>query len=170
MTTIRPAEPRDAQAIADLMNPAISDTTFTFTTVEKTSDSIAAAIANHAANGWPYLVSEADHITGTASYASFRSGPGYVRTMELSVYASPDAMGRGTAKALMDALETHARANGVTTLIGGISGENPRAIAFHTKCGFAKTGHLPGIGHKFGRDLDLILMQKTLVSPAPHSP
>ncbi len=44
----------------------------------------------------------------------------------------------------------------------GISGENPRAVDFHTACGFATLAILPEVGFKVGRWIDLVLMQKRL--------
>jgi phosphinothricin acetyltransferase len=62
----------------------------------------------------------------------------------------------------MARLEEIARAQGIHVLIGGVSGENPGAIAFHEAIGFDRVGHLPQVGHKFGKWLDLVLLQKTL--------
>ncbi len=53
-----------------------------------------------------------------------------------------------------------ARAQDIGSLVGGISGENPRAIAFHAARGFAEVGRVPRAGWKFGRWLDLVLMQR----------
>lgn len=38
--------------------------------------------------------------------------------------------------------------------------------AFNTALGYTKTGQLSAVGHKFGRNLDLVLMQKALVTPS----
>jgi phosphinothricin acetyltransferase len=171
MTRIRPARHSDSPQIAALLNPILRDTTVTFSSIEKSPEDIDAVIAKQADQGHPYLVShKADRITGIASYTPFRNGPGYSRTMEHTVYVDPDSFGLGIGRALMAALEAHAHLSGVTTLIGGISAENTAGIVFHTKLGFVLCGHLPGIGHKFGRDLDLLLMQKSLVTPRRSSP
>jgi len=53
-----------------------------------------------------------------------------------------------------------ARAAGIHTLIGAVSGENADAIAFHTAVGFTRAGVLPGAGYKFGRWMDLVLFHK----------
>jgi L-amino acid N-acyltransferase YncA len=166
MTQIRPANAGDAAQIAEILNPILRDTTISFTEVERSEDDIIEAIESHHSENLPFLVAvKAGRVKGVASYTQFRKGPGYARTMEHTIYVTPDAFGAGIGRILMAALEAHARLSGVTTLIGGISAENTAGIAFHSRLGFVLTGHLPGVGHKFGRNLDLILMQKSLVTP-----
>ena len=55
-----------------------------------------------------------------------------------------------------------ARRLGKRAMIGGIDGTNGPSIALHVKFGFVEVGRLPGVGTKFGKPLDLVLMQKTL--------
>lgn len=160
---IRDATPADAAGIAAIWNPVIRDTAITFTTLEKTEDDITAMIRTRQADGHGFLVAETGGaILGFASYAQFRGGPGYARTMEHTILLAPAAHGRGLGRALMTALEDHARARGTVSLIGGISGENSAGRAFHARIGFAEVAILQRVGHKFGRTMDLVLMQKFL--------
>ncbi|MFV1877599.1 GNAT family N-acetyltransferase [Nioella sp.] len=155
---IRPACPEDAEAIAAIWNRIIRDTAATFTTEEKDPSSIADAMGTQ-----PYWVAEENGATlGFATYSQFRGGPGYARTMEHSVHVAKGSEGRGIGRALMAVLEDHARAQGIHSLIAGISGENPAGIAFHAALGYANTARLPQVGWKFGRWHDLVLMQKFL--------
>lgn len=160
---IRPATPADVPAIRAILNRVIRDTTITFTTTEKTPADVIAML-----NGpTPVLVTTTnDHVTGYATFGPFRAGPGYARTAEHSIALDPAAHGRGQGRALLRTLEQAAAEHGITQLIAGISAENTPALAFHTACGYAKVAHLPAVGHKFGRDLDLILMQKPLAPTA----
>ena len=82
--------------------------------------------------------------------------------MEHTVILSPDACGQGFGCALLHALEDYARNAGVHSLVAGISGENPAAVAFHKKMSFTRVALIPEVGWKFGRWMDLILMQKLL--------
>lgn len=160
---IRPAVPADAAAIAAFWNPVIRDTAVTFNPVEKTPDEIARMITDRQSAGHGFLVAEVDgQVAGFASYAQFRSGAGYARTMEHTVILAPVAHGRGVGRALMTALEDHARAAGVHSLIAGVSAENPAGRAFHAALGYAVIATLPEVGFKFGRWMDLTLMQKFL--------
>lgn len=160
---IRAALAGDAQAIAAIWNRVIRDTLATFTTIEKTVDGLAGDIKAARAEGKPFLVvEEAGEVVGFATYSPFRGGPGYRFTMEHTVHLADAARGRGLGRALMQALEEHARAAGVHSLWAGISGENPDAVGFHAALGYAQVAQLPEVGHKFGRWMDLVLMQKIL--------
>jgi phosphinothricin acetyltransferase len=160
---IRPAEPRDLAAIMAFWNPMIRNTTVTFSSEEKTPEGLTRMIADRRAAGAEFLVAEeAGQVLGLATYAQFRGGNGYAHAMEHTIILAPEAQGRGLGRALMTALERHARAAGAHVLVAGVSAENAAGIAFHAAVGFTETGRMPEVGRKFGRWLDLVLMQKTL--------
>lgn len=160
---IRPATDADAAAIADIWNPIIRDTVVTFNPVEKTPQDIRDLIAARAAGGHGFFVAEAEgQLLGFASYGQFRNGLGYARAMEHSINLSPAARGRGMGRALMAALEDHARAAGRRFLIGAVTGSNVASIAFHASLGYREVGRIPDAGFKFGVYHELVLMQKLL--------
>jgi phosphinothricin acetyltransferase len=155
---LRPAASSDIPAILEIWNPLIRESAATFTTEEKTREGLAALIAER---GEAFVVAEdAGSVAGFAGFGPFRAGPGYRHTAEHTIILAEAARGRGTGRALMARLEEVARARGIHTLIGAVSGENAGAIAFHEAIGFARAGTLPGAGHKFGRWLDLVLFHK----------
>ncbi len=47
-------------------------------------------------------------------------------------------------------------------IVGGIAADNTASIALHLRFGFVENGRMPQVGLKFGRWLDLVLMQKLL--------
>ena len=155
---IRPAQARDAGWIADIWNDIIADTLVTFTTTPKTPPEIAALIDTR-----PVLV--LPDRGGFATYGPFRSGPGYVRTVEHTIHLAPQVRGAGQGGPLLMALMDHAQTAGHHVMVAGISGANPGAVRFHARHGFAQAGHLPQVGRKAGQWLDLILMQKQLTAP-----
>lgn len=156
---LRPADTRDAPGIAALVNPVIRDTAITFTTEEKTASTLARAIRE---TGAYFVACDGPRIVGYACYFPFRNGPGYRHTKEHSIALLPHTRGTGVGRGLMTMLEDHARDNEVHTLWAGVSGENPAGVAFHKAIGFAEVATLPQVGFKFGRWMDLVLLQKYL--------
>ncbi|MEX3014370.1 N-acetyltransferase family protein [Gymnodinialimonas hymeniacidonis] len=155
---IRRATSEDLPAVLALWNEVIRETTITFTSAPKTEDQIAKVLADQ-----PVFVPEIDGVCcGFGTYGQFRGGDGYARTMEHAIYLNDAARGRGLGRALLEALKDSAREDGAQSLIGGISGENAGGLAFHAAMGFVEVGRVPEAGHKFGRYLDLVLMQKML--------
>lgn len=157
--TVRPATAEDAEAVAAIWNHYIRHTTVTFNAVEKDAAEVAATVLARPA----FFVAILDgRIAGFATYAVFRSGVGYARTMEHTILLAPGADGRGFGRALMAAVEDHARAGGAHSIFAVVSGENPEGRAFHARLGYAEAAVLPEVGWKFGRWLDAVLMQKFL--------
>ncbi len=166
---IRAAEAGDAEALSAIVNHYIRETTVSFSEDEKTVLEVALAVKTRDEAGHGFMVAEdADVLLGYATYGPFRAGSGYRETLEHTVLLRPGAEGRGVGRALMRALEAHARAGGVHSLIGGISAENEGGIAFHRRIGFVEVGRMAQAGLKFGRRIDLVLMQK-LLSPGGHA-
>ncbi|MCB6178764.1 N-acetyltransferase family protein [Rhodobacter sp. Har01] len=160
---IRPATAMDAPALAALWNPWIIDTAATFNPTPKAPQEIARLIEARRTEGHAFLVAEpGGEVLGFATYAQFRGGAGYARTMEHTVILAEASRGRGIGRALMQALEAHARAAGAHQMIAGVSGENPEGRAFHDRLGYRLIATVPQAGYKFGRFMDLWLMQKFL--------
>ncbi|QYZ71124.1 GNAT family N-acetyltransferase [Neotabrizicola shimadae] len=160
---IRPATAADVESVAALWNGLIRDTTVTFTSKEKTLAEVAETIAARQRDGFTFLVAEhGSKVAGFATYAQFRGGDGYARCMEHSIHLEPLARGQGLGRRLMQAIEDHARARGTHSMIAGVSAENAGGLAFHGALGYRTIATVPESGFKFGRWLDLVLMQKIL--------
>jgi phosphinothricin acetyltransferase len=157
--TVRLATGLDADAVAAIWNHYIRETSVTFNALEKTADEVAALIGTRPAF---FVALDQGRVAGFATYDQFRGGVGYARTMEHTIQLAPGASGRGYGCALMRAVEDHARIGGAHSMFAGVSGENPEGRAFHARLGYAETAVLPAVGWKFGRWMDLVLMQKFL--------
>jgi len=144
----------------------VRDTTVLWTDDEQTLDKRRATVAALRERGFPVLVADADGVVaGCASYGDFRDSidkPGYRWTAELSIHLAEGHRGRGVGPLLLDALLEHARRRGIHVMVAGIDGDNDGSVRFHARHGFVETARMPEIGFKFGRRLDLILMQRTI--------
>jgi phosphinothricin acetyltransferase len=160
----RDATEEDAAAVAALWNVVIRDTAATFTTAEKSEGEIRAMIAARKAAGRSFLVAEdaTGQVIGFATYDQFRGGVGYRLSMEHTIHLAPEARGQGLGRALMARLEAEARAAGVHVMVAGVTAENPAGRDFHLALGYRHVGTMPEVGHKFGRFMDLWLLQKIL--------
>ena len=110
------------------------------------------------------LVAEEDgRVLGYAYCQWFKPRPAYRFSAEDSIYLHPEAAGKGLGKQLLAALEQQAVAVGVRKLIAviGDSG-NAGSIGVHRACGFKPVGVIASCGWKFGRWLDIVLMDKAI--------
>jgi len=160
---IRDARGADAGAVAALWNHFIRDTLVTFNFAEKSVEEVADIIASRQEAGHGFLVTEeGGRLAGFVTYGQFRSGIGYARTMEHTILLHEGARGRGIGRALMSAVEDHARAGGAHSIFAGVSSGNPGGRAFHAAAGYTEVAVLREVGRKWDRWLDLHLMQKVL--------
>ena len=121
---LRDATAADVPAIAAIWNLIVRDTAITFWPDERSHDQIAALIAERQAAGQAFIVAaDGDRLLGFCTYSQFRGGAGYARSMEHTIHAAPDARGRGVGRAMLIAVQDHARQRGHRILIGGITVE-----------------------------------------------
>ena len=163
MTTIRPALAADVDQITDIYNALLETTTYEWTETRHTVTEVARWLADQEADDWPVLVAvDGDRVVGWATYGDFRdsrSRPGYRFTVEHSIHIRQDSWGRGTGRALMARLAEHANRAGKRVLVAAIDASNEPSMAFHARLGFTEVARMPGVGEKWGKRLDLVLMQ-----------
>ena len=166
MTIIRNATPDDVVAITETYNQYIATRSIEWTENPHTVEERRMWLETKLQAGWPVIVAQVDgSVIGVGTYGDFRDSAtreGYRFTVEHSVHVAEAAQGHGAGRALVLALIDRARADGLHAMIGAIDGENPDSVAFHEQLGFVEVGRLPEIGTKFGRWLDLVLVQKLL--------
>lgn len=160
---IRDASLADLERVLAIFNHAVAHTTAVYDETPRSPAVQAEWFAAKQAAGLPVLVAEVDGVVaGYASYGPFRPFPGFRHTVENSLYVDPACFGRGIGSALLAATIDHARAAGRHAMVAAIDGENPVSLHLHEKYGFREVGRLPETGTKFGRWLDLVLLQKLL--------
>jgi phosphinothricin acetyltransferase len=112
----------------------------------------------------PYLVAErGGRVVGYCYAGPFRVRSAYRYTLEDSVYVAPDAVGHGIGRELLTAVVARAGELGYRHMVAVIGGsETVASIRLHQALGFAHRGVLPAVGFKFGRWVDIVLMQRAL--------
>ena len=153
----------DLPAILAINNLAVAETTASWNYAPASLESRQAWFAGMTAKGDPVLAARrGGELVGYAYWGPFRPADGYIYTVENSVYVRKDLHGQGVGRRLMLELIARARAKGLHAIVAGIGAENTGSIAFHARLGFTEYGRMPQVGAKFGRWMDLVLMQLML--------
>ncbi|MCX7279703.1 MAG: GNAT family N-acetyltransferase [Burkholderiales bacterium] len=172
MPTIRSARDEDIPAITAIYAHHVLHGTGTFETTPPTAEDMASRRADVLAKGLPYLVLEdAEQVQGFAYCNWFKPRPAYRFSAEDSIYMAPNIGGRGLGRLLLTELSTQAERVGIRKLIAVIGDStNAGSIGVHRSLGFSQVGILQSCGWKFGRWLDVVLMEKAIGAGDSHSP
>jgi L-amino acid N-acyltransferase YncA len=164
MPTIRPSRDQDLPAITAIYAHHVLNGTGTFETVPPSAEDMAARRADVLGKELPYLVAEEDgRILGFAYCNWFKPRPAYRYSAEDSIYMADGERGRGAGKQLLTALAQEAETAGVRKLIAVIGDSaNLGSVRVHEAVGFTPVGVLKSCGWKFGKWLDVVLMEKPL--------
>lgn len=160
---IRDATEQDLPAILAIFNQVIETSTAVYRDVGVPLEERRDWMLGRQAKGFPVLVAEAGAgPVGFASFGSYRDYPGYRFTVEHSVHVDAGQRGTGVGSALLTGLIERGEAMRMRTMLGMIDADNAGSIRFHERHGFAQTGRLREVGYKFGRWLDVVVMQRDL--------
>jgi L-amino acid N-acyltransferase YncA len=159
----RLAEPRDAGATRAIYNLEVLESTVTFDLVPRSLDEQARWIDEHS-GGHPAIVAvdDDDTVFGFASLSPFKARAAYAPTVEDSVYVHREGRGRGIGELLLREILVLGTNHGFHSVIARIVGGHDASITLHQKCGFEEIGREREVGRKFGRWLDVVLMQHML--------
>ena len=160
MLTIRDAESNDLDEITNIYNWAILNTTATFDNIPKSIDEQKSWFNDHG-NKNPIIIAELDEkIVGWASLSKWSDRCAYSDTAEISLYVKNGFIGRGIGKKIMEHIIKKGESVGLHVLIARITEGNKNSIHLHESFGFEHIGIMREVGKKFGRLLDVYLMQK----------
>ncbi len=162
--SIRPSADADTDSIAAIYADAVRHGTASFEIEPPDAAEIARRRADVLDKGLPWLVAESGgRVLGFAYASPFRARPAYRFCLEDSIYLAADCRGRGFGKLLLAELIARCEARGARQMIAviGDSG-NAGSIGVHAALGFDHAGVLKSAGWKFGRWLDVVLMQRAL--------
>jgi phosphinothricin acetyltransferase len=170
---VREAIDADLGAITEIQNALLHTTTIEWTDTPHTIDGRRGWWERQRAAGYPVLVAvDADEVVGWASFGDFRDivqRLGYRFVVENTVHVRESHWGAGVGRSLMEALIERARDLDKHAMVAAVDGENEASIRFHEQLGFVEVARMPQVGAKFGRWLDLVLLQMRL-DDRPHPP
>ena len=164
---IRNAETHDLPQILAIYNEVIATSTAVYATEPASLEDRTDWYGQRRRAGFPVLAAaEGDSILGFSSFGEFRGAwSGYRYSVEHSVHVRADARGKNVGRLLVEALFPIAAGLDKHLMIGAVDAANGGSIRFHERLGFERVGHFKEVGHKFGRWLDLVFMQRFLDPP-----
>ncbi|MCP4086719.1 MAG: N-acetyltransferase [Actinomycetia bacterium] len=160
---IRAARLADAEAIMEIYNHQVLTATVTFDTVPRTVEDQQAWITGRS-GAYPAIVAVNDDntVVGFGSLSRWRTKPAYSTSAENSVYVHHDHHGHGIGSILLGSLVERATEHGFHAVFARIVGGHEASIALHHRHGYQQVGLEREVGRKFGRWLDVVLMERLL--------
>lgn len=167
MTIIQCDFSRHAQAILEIFNEAIANSTALYDYKPRTMEMMGSWFEAKRKGTYPVIGIESDsgELMGFASYGTFRAWPAYKYSVEHSVYVEARFRGRGIGKRLMKEIIAAAEGQNYHTMVGVIDASNVVSIRLHEAFGFARCGTIRQAGFKFGKWLDVLFYQLVLATP-----
>jgi len=169
--TVRLAVEADAEAIRTIYNPEVLGSTVTFDLRPRDHEEQLAWLAAHdGAHPATVATTSTGEVVGFGSLSPWRSRPAYNTSVEDSVYVRPDQRGTGVGRLLLADLVERAAAHGFHAVFARIVGGHEASIALHLSLGFEMAGVEREVGRKFGRWLDVVVMERILQTEGPKPP
>ena len=160
---IRLATMADADAIAEIYNREVTEGTATFDMLPRTTAEQAAWMRDHS-GAYPCIVAVPDTtddtVLGWACLSPYRTRPAYSTSVEDSIYVHRDHQGRGVGGLLLGNLVALADEHGFHAIFARIADAGAASVTLHAKHDFELIGVEREVGRKFGRWLDVTLMQR----------
>ena len=158
---IRKANEQDSASIADVFDYFVENSYASYVTRKVGLDFYAKMRAG--AQEYPfYVVEMSGRVVGFGFLRPYRNVEAFRRTAEITYFILPEHTRKGLGTKLLQVLEREAIELGIITLLANISSLNKQSLRFHRKNGFQKCGTFRKIGVKFGRDFDVVWIQKSL--------
>lgn len=158
----------DAEAIREIYNREVTGSMVTFDLVPRSLQDQRAWLDAHAgAHPAVVAVDSEQRVVGFGSLTTYRDRPAYSTTVEDSVYVHHDHRGKQVGRAVLQELIRLATVHGFHSMMARIVGGHEASIALHEKCGFGLVGVEREVGRKFGKWLDVAVMQLLLDEAPP---
>ena len=159
MLQIRKATIEDLNAILEIYNEAVLNATATFDTTKKKKKKQLEWYNNHKENHPVFVAEENKTIVGWASLSPYSDRCAYDTTVEVSVYIHHNHSGKKIGSQLLEITTLEGEKVKNHTVISRISSDNLSSIHIHEKIGYKHVGTLKEVGYKFGKLLDVTIMQ-----------
>lgn len=165
---LRDATSDDMTAVAALYAREVLEGTATFEETPPTPVVMRERLEGVRRHDLPWLVAEQDGQVVAWAYTSpFRPRAAYRYAVESSIYVADGFQGQGLGTALMREIIERCRALGLRQVIAAVSNDQSRAsVELHLRLGFREVGTYRRVGWKFGRWLDVTLLQLSLADDA----
>ncbi len=164
MPSIRSVAAADLPAVQAIYAREVLTRTATFELEPPGVEEMGQRVEAVRSGGLPWLVAEIEGAVAGYAYAGpYRTRPAYRLTVENSVYVDDAFLRRGVGRALLDELIRLCTGLGRREMVAVIGDSaNAASIGLHAAAGFRHVGTLSGVGHKLGRWLDTVIMQRPL--------
>jgi phosphinothricin acetyltransferase len=159
---VRPARGEDLPRILAIYNREVLVSTATYDTQLRTSTEHKQWFAHHGPAHPVIVAASGPVVCGWASLSPWSDRAAYNRSVEVSVYVAEESRGRGIGKQLLQSLVDAGRRLGHHALLARISADNTISVRLHESIGFSVVGTLREVGCKFGRMLDVCIMELLL--------
>ena len=160
MLKIRQAKLNDLKDITEIYNEAIQKTVATFDTQIKTIEEQKKWFNEHGAKNPIIVVEQNGNVVGWSALTQYSTKCAYSDTAEISLYIKEKNQGKGIGKQLIEEIVKKGKNAGLHALIARITEGNKTSIHLHESVGFQHAGVLKEVGFKFGKRLDVYLMEK----------
>ena len=162
---VRLARPDDAEALLDIYNLEVTTSTVTFDILPRSLDEQRRWLGARSGAHVVLVAERAGEVVGFASLSPWRPRPAYSTSVEDSVYVHRDHQGTGVGRLLLAELVEVGRARGFHAVFARIVGGHESSVRLHQSVGFEIVGTEREVGRKFGRWLDVVVMELLLAAP-----
>jgi L-amino acid N-acyltransferase YncA len=153
---LRPLEPEDWPAVADIYWDGMRDGLATFQTEVPSWEAWDAAhLRDHR-----LVATLLGEVVGWAALSAASKRRCYAGVAENSVYVAREAQGLGIGRTLLEALIADAEAAGIWTIQTSIFPENRASLSLHERCGFRVVGTRERIGKRDGVWRDTVFLER----------
>lgn len=158
-----PVEEKHVEAIKDIYNHYVLNTTVTFHSELLDNDEMRGILFFKNKRFVSYaIVDSSSSVIGYVILGYYKPRQAYDYTAEVTIYLHPDKTGNGIGNQAMNFIEKIAREREFHALLGVICSENEASIKLFRKFGYWECANFKEVGQKYNRLLDVVVYEKIL--------